>query len=125
MKTIKKEYHIIAAKEKVWQALVNPKIIEKWRAGPVKMSDKEGFEFSLWGGDIHGKNVEVVNQEKLVQEWYAGDWPQPSIVTFDLTHKNGCTTVYLTHQDIPDDEYREIDEGWDEYYLGKIKKLLE
>lgn len=115
----------MAPKEKVWEALVDPKIISKWGAGPAKMSEKEGFEFSLWGGDIHGKNIEVKKGEKLVQEWYGGDWPKPSIATFRLTHKAGCTTLYFDQTGVPDNENEEIDKGWDDYYLGEIKKLLE
>lgn len=46
MKTIKQKYLINAAKEKVWQALVDPKKIDDWGGEPTKMSEKEGEEFS-------------------------------------------------------------------------------
>ncbi len=115
--------------EKVWAALVNPEMIEKWGAGPAKMSDKVGYEFSLWAGDIHGKNIEVNNppkgKKRLVQEWYAGKWPEASTATFELTHKDGCTTIHFTHVKVPDAEFKDIDQGWDEHYLGKIKSFLE
>ncbi len=52
MKVIKQTYIIKAPLEKVWNALTDPKIIEKWGAGPAIMDSKEGTEFSLWGGDI-------------------------------------------------------------------------
>ncbi len=68
MKKIVKEYQIFASGEKVWEALTDPKIIVKWGAGPAEMDRHDGTEFKLWGGDIHGKNVEVVPEEKLVQE---------------------------------------------------------
>jgi len=125
MKTIKQEYQINAPLEKVWEALVEPKVIEKWGAGPVKMSDEEGFEFELWGGDIHGKNIEVTKNKKLIQEWYSGNWPKPSKVTFTLSSEGGSTTVSLTHENIPDEEAKDIEGGWNSYYLGKIKELLE
>ena len=48
MKVIKQEYHIWAPLERVWDALVNPKTIEKWGAGKAEMSDKEEKKFSLW-----------------------------------------------------------------------------
>lgn len=111
--------------EKVWDALVNPKTIEKWGAGPAKMDEKVGTGFTLWGGDLFGRNLEVVHEKKLVQEWTEGDWEEPSRVTFTLTHKNGCTTVHLLHEDIPDNDADDIADGWDRYYLGQIKKLLE
>ena len=125
MKTIRQEYQISAPAEKVWEALVDPKMIEKWGGGPAKMRAEAGFEFSLWGGDIHGKNIEVVKSKKLVQEWYSGDWEKPSRAAFVLTAKDGGTVVFLTHENVPDEEAKDIADGWNHYYLGKIKELLE
>jgi activator of HSP90 ATPase len=125
MKVIKQLHHINAPLEKVWQALTDPKDIDSWGGGPAKMSAKEGTSFSLWGGDIHGKNLEVIGNKKLVQEWFSGDWKKPSKVSFTLKEDKGKTTVSLLHEDVPDDEEADIAEGWDIYYLGEIKKLLE
>ena len=50
MKVIKQTYNIKTPVEKVWQALTDPKVIEKWGAGTAVMDSKEGTEFSLWGG---------------------------------------------------------------------------
>lgn len=125
MKTFKHTYIIKAPKEKVWQALVDPKIIDDWGAGPAKMSEEENFEFSIWGGDIHGKNLEVKKEEKLVQDWMAGDWDEFSKVTFSLSEQNGKTKLELLHENVPDNEVEEIEDGWKRYYLGPLKDLLE
>mgnify|MGYP001608439210 CR=1 FL=1 len=126
MKVISKEYHIWAPLESVWDALTNPKTIEKWGAGKAKMSDKNGDKFSLWDGEIHGTNLEVDTQKKLVQEWFSSDDPnQATKVTFTLTHGDGCTTLYLKHEGVSSKNYDSIDKGWDLYYLGEIKKLLD
>ena len=75
MKRIEKRYSIRAPAEKVWSALVDTALIERWGAGPgVVMDEKPGTAFKLWGGDIHGRNLEVDRWKKLVQEWYGGDW---------------------------------------------------
>ena len=60
-KNIKKVYKISTAKDKVWQALINPTIIDEWGGGPSKMDSKVGTEFELWNGDIYGKNIEVIS----------------------------------------------------------------
>ena len=111
--------------EKVWQALVDPKIIEKWSGINSKMSGEVGEKFELWGGDIHGTNTEVIENKKLVQDWYGGKWDNSSKVTFLLIGKNSETHVELIHKDIPDNEADDIEDGWKRYYLGEIKKLLE
>lgn len=126
MKHIKKIYVINSPVEKVWEALVNPEIIEKWGGGPAKMKDLLGFKFSLWGGDIHGKNIKVVKNKTLVQEWFSGEWDKPSIATFNLESVGEKKTkLELFHVDVPDTESDSIDDGWDEYYLGPLKNLLE
>ena len=125
MKTIKQTYRIEAPIEGVWEALVNPSEIDAWGGGPAVMDDKVGTEFSLWNGDIHGKNIEVKQYELLKQEWVSGDWPEPSIVTFLLTPNGNGTKVDLVHENIPDKETKEIEEGWKKYYLGEVKNLLE
>lgn len=125
MKTIKQTYLINASRDKVWQALVDPKIIDGWGGGPAKMSEGVGFKFSLWGGDIHGKNIKVLKEKQLVQEWISGDWEQPSKVTFNLSEESNKTKIELIHEGIPDDSAKDIKDGWIKYYLGPLKELLE
>lgn len=122
--SIKKNYTIDAPIEKVWQALTTPKLIDKWGAGPSKMSVKTE-EFSLWGGDIHGKNTKVVKEKTLEQDWYAGNWKEPSKLKINLSEKGEKTKVDLTHTGVPEGEIKEIDGGWDQYYFGPLKKLVE
>ena len=125
MKAFKQKYTINASSRKVWNALVNPKIINKWGGGPSKMSDEVGFRFSLWKGSIFGKNIRVEKNKLLVQEWYAGRWDEPSIVTFEITEKNSITTLILRHEKVPEKEEKEVKKGWKEYYLNPLKNLVE
>lgn len=89
------------------------------------MSGEVEFEFSLWGGDIYGKNIESVANKLLIQEWFAGNWAKPSIVTFTLTPGEKTTRIELFQENIPDDEAESIDDGWKKYYMLPLKKLLE
>ena len=125
MKTINQPYHIDSSIEKVWKCLIDPKEIEAWGGGPAKMEDKEGDKFSLWGGDIYGVNKEVVDGKKLVQEWYGGKWDEPSMATFTLHNEKNGTKVDFHQTNVPDDEADSIESGWEDYYLGAIKKYLE
>jgi activator of HSP90 ATPase len=126
MKSIYKKYTIAAPVSEVWRALVDPEYIDDWGAGKAHMDDTNGYEFSLWNGDIYGTNIEVIQEKKLTQEWYGGDWEKPSLVQFLLfPTKDGHTKIQLVQDDVPDNEATDIDEGWDSYYLGAIKKYLE
>jgi len=125
MKDYKTYIEIKAEPEDVFTALTNPFTIELWSGETAQMSDQEGEEFSLWGGDIIGKNLEVIKNEKLVQQWYFGDDGPESIVTIKLWAKKTSTSVELSHTNIPDEAYENIVDGWNEAYLGAVKVLLE
>ena len=125
MKTIKQEYIIDAPIEKVWRAFVDPKEIEKWGGGPAKMDGRDGTKFKLWGGDIHGTNTKVVENKILEQDWFGGDWSEPSKVQFVLSEEKGKTKVELFQENVPAAEVNDIDDGWRRYYLGPMKNYLE
>ena len=89
------------------------------------MVARVGWTFELWGGDIRGTNTGVVREKELVQDWYSGDWDEPSVVSFRLEPEEGGTKVVLVHRNIPDGDYADIRDGWREYYLGPMKAWLE
>jgi uncharacterized protein YndB with AHSA1/START domain len=126
MKNIEQTYTIDAPISKVWQALTDAEIMEQWGAGPAKMDAAEGGEFSLWDGDIHGSNTKVVKERVLEQDWYGHDHPERKYhVSFTLSSDEDTTMVHLLHADIPDEEVKDFEDGWLDYYFNPIKKLLE
>ncbi len=123
---LEKTYRIAASRALVWAALTDPVHIETWSGARAIMVDRPGTEFELWGGDVHGRNLEIEPGQRRVQEWYGGDWDEPSIATFTLWDMDGGGTLLeLSHANVPDDEAADFDTGWDDYYLGPMKRLLE
>ncbi len=125
MKDFKKYYLIPATPADIYRALTNPLTIRLWTGDPAEMSTEPGSEFSLWDGSITGKNIAFEDDRKIVQQWYFGDQPEDSIVTILLhAHKQG-TSVELTQTNIPDEEYDDMVEGWDESYFGSLREFYE
>ncbi len=120
MKIFKKTFRINAEPSDVYSALTNPFTIELWSGYPANMSTEPGSEFSLWEGDISGRNIEFVQDKKVVQEWYFGDQQEKSIVTISIFPDRENAQVTVEHINIPDDEFEDIAEGWREYYIGAI-----
>jgi activator of HSP90 ATPase len=125
MAKIFKKYVIKAPAAKVWAALTQNRYIQKWSESPSKMSSREGADFKLWDGDIYGENIEVVPEKRLVQNWFGGDWEEPSIVTFNIKALKTKTRIELIQENVPNNELKSIDSGWDEYYFGPMTKYLE
>ncbi len=124
MPTIKQSYEMDAAPEEVFEALVNPDIIQIWSADEAKMGATVGAKFSLWGGQMFGTNLEVIKNKKLVQEWCYDQWEHPSKVTFTLKVKEKKTIVELLHEDVPEKSVNSIADGWDAYYLGAMQEMF-
>ena len=122
---ISKSYHIAAPPLAVWRALVDPEVIEEWGGGPAVMTDEPGSRFTLWGGDVYGTVLSVDSGSRLVEEWYSGPWAHPSTLTFSLEAEEGGTLLKLDQTGVPDEEAADVDTGWDEYYVGPLKELLE
>lgn len=125
-KDFKTRVKIKAEQEDVFAAFTNPFTIELWSGYPAVMSTEPGSEFSLWEGDIVGRVIEVVDQQKVVQEWYFGDQEEQSVATIKLFPQGGGRVqVDVIHTNIPDEAFDDIVEGWNDYYLGAIKEFLE
>jgi activator of HSP90 ATPase len=120
MKTFKKTFKINAEPSDVYAALTNPYTIELWSGYKAEMSTEPGSEFSLWEDDITGKNIEFVQDRKVVQEWYFGNQYDKSLVTITINPDRENSQVTVEHSNIPDEEFNDIAEGWKEYYIGAI-----
>jgi activator of HSP90 ATPase len=120
MKTFKKTFKINAESSDVYSALTNPFTIELWSGYPAQMSTEPGSEFSLWEGDISGKNLEFIENRKVVQEWYFGNQSEKSIVTITISPDRENSFITVEHSNIPDEDFKDISEGWREYYFEAI-----
>jgi uncharacterized protein YndB with AHSA1/START domain len=128
MKDFKKYYIIPAPPDDVYLALTISATIQLWSGDLAEMSAEPGTEFSLWDGSIVGKNLEFETGKKIVQEWYFGDEPnegEKSIVTIKLHPDAQGTSVELKHINIPDEDYNDIVDGWNNIYFGSLREFYE
>ena len=123
MKDYRKYYNIPASAEDVYVALTNPVTLQLWTGEPAEMSTEPGYEFSLWDGSISGKNIEFEEGKKIVQQWYFGDLSGNSIVTIILHPQKSTTSVELIHTNIPDEDYHDIADGWNNSYFGSLREF--
>ncbi len=125
MKDFKKYYIIPATPDEVYLALTNPATINLWTGETAEMSTEPGSEFSMWEGSIVGKNLEFDPGKKIVQQWYFEGQPQESIVTIKLHPDKAGTSAELKHTNIPDEDYDDMVEGWNNSYFGALIDFYE
>jgi activator of HSP90 ATPase len=120
VKDLKKYYPIPATPDEIYMALTNPITLELWTGETAVMSTEPGSEFSLWEGSIVGKNIEFEAGKKIVQQWYFDGQSEDSIVTIKLHPDKQGTSVELRHTNIPDADFNDIAEGWNDSYFGNL-----
>lgn len=125
MKDFKKYYVIAATPDQVYLALTTEATFQLWSGDQADIQAYPGGEFSLWDGSIVGKFLELEPSAKIVQQWYFGDQPEESVVTIKLHPHAQGTSVELRHTNIPDSDYQDIVDGWNEVYFGSLQEFYE
>lgn len=125
MSSIERDYEINAPIEKVWRALTDAEVMSRW-SGELAQSDlREGGEFSLWGGDIHGVYTKLNPNQMIEQDWYGHDNPEwKYTVSFSFSSDGNGTKVHMIYSGNILDEQKDSAD-WQDYYFNPIKKILE
>ena len=123
-KEFKKYFKLDASPADLYNALTNPTMIEIWSGEPAVMSTEPGSEFSLWDGEIVGRNIEFIPNQKIVQHWFFGE-EVDSVVTIKLHPDKKGTNVEVHQTNIPDEAFDNITEGWESDYFGSLSELFD
>jgi activator of HSP90 ATPase len=110
----------------VYEALMDSRRHAAFSGVPAKMSRVEGGAFECYDGSIEGRNVELIENRRIVQAWRITDWDEGvwSIVRFELAKTKTGTMLVFDHTGIPEDARDGIDSGWTSHYWDPIKKYL-
>jgi activator of HSP90 ATPase len=122
MKELKKYYKLQASPADVYNALTNQVMLEIWTGDETDFKAEPGYEFSLWGGEIVGRNIEFETNKLIKQVWYFDKLESP--VTIKLHPDKKGTSIELRQQDIPDEAFENIADGWDIDYFGALEELF-
>lgn len=93
---------------------------------PAEIRNEAGGAFSLFGGYISGRNIELVPNERIVQAWRAGSWGPGiySIARFELVEQGAETKIVFDHTGFPKSEAEHLAEGWRVNYWEPLAKFL-
>ena len=116
-----------ASPHEVYEALMDSEKHAAFTGGKAAISRAVGGTFVVYDNYAAGKNVELVPDQKIVQDWRAADWPEGyfSRVTFEFTAVPGGTRLDFTHTDVPEGTEAEFTQGWTDNYWEPLKAFLE
>lgn len=125
--SIHQEVTIRAGAKEVFAALTDAKRFSALSGGTAAEIDaRAGGSFSCFGGQIVGRNIELVPGRRVVQAWRAGNWAEGvySIVRFELIEEAGATTIVFDQAGFPDGAGPHLEGGWHQMYWEPLRKLL-
>ena len=124
MKDYSNTYYIASSPESIYNAITKEDQINKWTKGEAKMGITEGSEFSMWDGQIKGKNLSFELNKKLVQQWYFDEGKTESIVSILIEKDENGSKISLSHTHIPNEMYESFRRGWQESYFEPLAEYL-
>jgi activator of HSP90 ATPase len=93
---------------------------------PAMISREPGGAFSLFGGYISGRQIELVPDQRIVQAWRVGSWKPGifSIARFELAPQGSSTKLAFDHTAFPVGEADHLASGWHSNYWDPLRKFL-
>src|SRR3977135_491179 len=127
-----------ASRMRVYEALIDTKQFDKViqlsgvmksmppGGKPTEISREVGGAFTLCGGDITGRHVELVPNQRIVQAWRTGGWDPGvySIVKFEVVEQGSGTKVVFDHTGFPKGQGEHLAAGWTGNYWEPLEKFL-
>lgn len=93
---------------------------------PSAIGSTAGSAFTLFGGYITGRQLELVPGTRIVQAWRTQSWSEGawSIARFELTEEGAGTRILFDHRGFPDDQADHLAAGWQANYWQPLEKYL-
>ncbi|MFL6439642.1 MAG: SRPBCC domain-containing protein [Terriglobales bacterium] len=128
---IHQEEVIRASRDRVYRALTDERQFTKvtelsYHDTSTEISQEVGGAFSIFGGLITGRHIEMVPNELLVQAWREKPWTAGvySIVRFKLQDAGSATKIIFDHTGFPRGAGEHLASGWRSHYWEPLQKYL-
>lgn len=124
--SIHQEVFFTVRPERIYEALTNSQSFSEITGAPTDITPKAGSAFSLFGGMIKGRTIELVPHEQIIQAWRVGNWEEGvySLVKFTLHEEGTGTRLVFDQTGIPAGQKDHLETGWHENYWKPLEKYL-
>ncbi|HEY2123050.1 MAG TPA: SRPBCC family protein [Chthoniobacterales bacterium] len=124
--SLHQEIELKAALQRIYEILLDSKQFAAFTGMPATIDTAAGGAFSMFGGMIVGRNVELIPNQRIVQAWRPTHWDPGvySIVKFELKPQGSGAILILDHWGFPQGDYDSLFSGWNSHYWEPLKKYL-
>lgn len=125
--TIRGRVVVSAAPGDVYEAFMDAGKHSAFTGSKATGDSKVGGRFTAWDGYISGKNLELVEGKKIVQEWVTTEWPSgypPSRLELTFKKVKGGTEISMVHSNVPEEQADNYEQGWIDFYWKPLKNYF-
>ena len=93
---------------------------------PTDISGHVGGTFTIFGGHILGRHLELIPNERIVQAWRVVNWDPGifSIARFELVEQGSGTKLIFDHIGFPKGQAEHLAAGWKGNYWEPLERFL-
>ncbi|KAH7419114.1 activator of Hsp90 ATPase [Cadophora sp. MPI-SDFR-AT-0126] len=114
----------------LYQTFTDPQRISAFTRAAPKLFEgaKKGGKFELFGGNVSGEYLELVEPTKIVQSWRLDQWPKDHYsrleINFDQNDVDNVTVMRVSWSGVPVGQEEVTKRNWSEYYVRSIKQTF-
>jgi len=119
-----------APASELYQTFTDPQRISAFTRAAPKLFEgaKKGGKFELFGGNVSGEYLELVEPTKIVQSWRLDQWPKDHYsrleINFDQNDVDNVTVMRVSWSGVPVGQEEVTKRNWREYYVRSIKQTF-
>lgn len=114
-----------ASPQRLYDAILDQKLFAAFSGMPATIDPAAGGAFSMFGGLIVGRNIELIANRRIVQAWRPTHWDPGiySVAHFEFKPRAAESTLIFDHTAYPAGDHDHLDWGWQNHYWAPLRKL--
>ncbi|CAG8973918.1 hypothetical protein HYALB_00003696 [Hymenoscyphus albidus] len=114
----------------LYQTFTDPQRIAAFTRAAPKLFEgaKKGGKYELFGGNVSGEYLDLIEPTKIVQSWRLDQWPKGHFsrleINFDQNDVDNVTVMRVSWSGVPIGQEEVTKRNWKEYYVRSIKQTF-
>ena len=124
---VKQTVTLPAPAKELYAMYVNARTHKAITGGDVVINARPGSRFSAFNGMLQGRMLHTISGRLVVQAWRSAGWKKrdlDSTLILRFTPAGRRGRIDLVHVNVPDHDYRGVNNGWKKYYWRPWRRYL-
>jgi activator of HSP90 ATPase len=126
-KIVKQSVTLPARAKELYAMYLSPRAHSAITGGKVAIGSRSGAKFDAFDGALRGRMLYTVPGRLIVQSWRSTAFHKSDVdstLILRFTPKGASGRIDLVHVNVPDHDYRGVNNGWKSYYWKPWRKYL-